>query len=102
MAWECLLPSSAWRGSEWGKFVLTIININRQAELEGRHSQAGAWEREIGCADDRRRIVRVNNSNDALRTSAHPIISASYRVIISASYRVGLGMSIAKLRLAWQ
>ena len=32
----------------------------------------------IGCADDRRRIIRVN-SNDALRTSVHPICSVSYR-----------------------
>jgi hypothetical protein len=38
----------------------------------------------IGCADDRRRIIRVN-SNDALRTSAHPIGSASYRVRIYSS-----------------
>ncbi len=35
----------------------------------------------IGCADDRRRIIRVN-SNDALRSSAHPMISEPYRVII--------------------
>jgi hypothetical protein len=34
----------------------------------------------IGCADDRRRIIRVN-SNERVRTSAHPmIISAPYRV----------------------
>ena len=26
----------------------------------------------IGCADDRRRIIRVD-ANDALRTSAHPM-----------------------------
>ena len=32
-----LSPSSAWCGSE---FVLTFVSINRQAELEGRHSQA--------------------------------------------------------------
>ena len=34
----------------------------------------------IGCADDRRRIILVI-SNDALRSSAHPMISEPYRVI---------------------
>ncbi len=36
----------------------------------------------IGCADDRRRIIRVN-SNDALRSSAHPMISEPYRVTLA-------------------
>ena len=38
--------------------------------------------RAIGCADVRRRIIRVSgiDANDALRASAHPIGSASYRV----------------------
>ena len=43
--WECLLPSSAWRVNEQNRFIFTFITIKHQAELEGRHSQARAWER---------------------------------------------------------
>jgi hypothetical protein len=28
------------------RFIFMLITIKRQAELEGRHSQAGAWERD--------------------------------------------------------
>jgi hypothetical protein len=40
------LPSSAWCGGEQNKFIFMFICLERQAELEGRHSQARAWERD--------------------------------------------------------
>ncbi|OYV17408.1 MAG: hypothetical protein CG439_1708, partial [Methylococcaceae bacterium NSP1-2] len=44
--WECLLPSSAWCIKEQNRLVFMPTTIKRQAELEGRHSQARAWERD--------------------------------------------------------
>jgi len=41
----------------------------------------------IGCADDRRRIIRVTTRTMRFRTSAYPI-SAPYRVIIALMYEV--------------
>jgi len=49
--WECLLPSSAWCINKQNKFIFILITIKHQAELEGRHSQARAWEREIAQTD---------------------------------------------------
>jgi len=45
--WECLLPSSAWCIKEQNRLVFMPTTIKRQAELEGRRSQARAWERDI-------------------------------------------------------
>ena len=43
LVWECLVPSSAWRGMNIIRLGLCFI----KRSLNSRHSQAGAWEREI-------------------------------------------------------
>jgi hypothetical protein len=44
--WECLVPSSAWCVNKQNRLIFMLITIKHQAELEGRHSQARAWERD--------------------------------------------------------